>query len=114
MQRFEGALSATEEDVIGIVVARDKKRLTKQAVPRAKESAGYNIILMDECHLYPDLIKYIKSNRLDGSNKSLKKELEETRLEVQQLRSEIAELKHLIESKKKKRKVKLSIRKRIE
>ena len=100
IQCFEGALSGTE--AIGIMVARSKKRFTKCAVnraKRAKESAGYNIILTDEDNIYSDLIEYIESNRLDSSdNKKLKEELEETRSEVRQLRSEIAELRHLLVS----------------
>ena len=72
--------------------------MDKKSCKRAKESAGYNIILTDEKNLYSDLIEYIESNRLDGSNKTLTKEVKETRLEVQQLRSEIAELRHLIVS----------------
>ena len=95
IQCFEGALSGTE--VIGIMVARSKKRFTKCAVnraKRAKESAGYNIILTDEQNLYSDLIEYIESNRLDSSNninlKNIELQLVEIRQEIQQLREELA------------------------
>ena len=63
IQCFEGALSGTE--AIGIMVARSKKRFTKCAVnraKRAKESAGYNIILTDEDNIYSDLIEYVVCN----------------------------------------------------
>ena len=59
---------------IGILVARSKNRLTKDAVNRAKvaKSAGYNIILTDENDLYSDLINFVESRRrLDGSNNTL-------------------------------------------
>ncbi|CAG8458335.1 10749_t:CDS:2 [Paraglomus occultum] len=109
IQRFEGALSGVNKEVtVAIMVARSKKGYTKNAIDRAnraKQSAGYNIILTDEKDLYSDLIEYIESNGLDGSNKALKEELKEIHLEaqrlgteLQQLRSEIAELRDLVAS----------------
>ena len=58
-----------KEPTIGILVALSKNRFTKNAVNRAKESTGYDIILTDENDLYSDLINFIESRkRLDGSN----------------------------------------------
>jgi len=94
---LEGVFTGTDKRItIGILVARSKKKFTKEAENRAKvsKSNGYNIILTDEQNLYSDLIEYIESNRLDSSNninlKNIELQLVEIRQEIQQLREELA------------------------
>ncbi|CAG8488040.1 7104_t:CDS:2 [Paraglomus occultum] len=95
VQRFEGVFTGTNKELtIGILVARFKKRFTRKAGDRAKvaKSNGYNIILTDEQNLYSDLIEYIKSNRLDGSNKNIELQFVEVLKELRQIRAELAEV----------------------
>jgi len=95
---LEGVFTGTNKEVtIGILVARSKKKFTDEAKNRAKvaRSNGYNIILTDEHDLYSDLINFIESHPLDGSNNiTLRIELQlvEVLKELRQLREEFAEV----------------------
>ena len=104
VQKLEGVLSSSKKEVtLRILVARSINKFTKCAINRAKiakESAGYNIILTDENDLYSDLIEFIESHPLDGSNSIIlrnrelqlvRTELVEAQNETQQLRVEHAQ-----------------------
>ncbi|CAG8628106.1 1853_t:CDS:1, partial [Paraglomus occultum] len=78
------------ETTVGILVTNKSNRFTKDAVSEA-QSSRHHIILVGT----KDLVKKIREYQ-PPRQVQLEKKLEETRSEVRQLRSEIAELRDLV------------------
>ncbi|CAG8604677.1 6470_t:CDS:1, partial [Paraglomus occultum] len=102
IQQLKGSLDNWPlETTVGILVANGVNRFTKDAVSEA-QSSRHHIILVGT----KDLIKKIRDYQPRQQNGGLvraselqvqfKKELEKTSSEVQQLKSEIAKLRHFL------------------